>query len=140
MKSVPTSGRSSGKVQSHAPHAAAARDRDIDANVARVSDTLEEEIVLGVLHPRERLVEDDLCERFTLKRYVVRQVLAELEQRGLVERRKNVGALVKSYTPREVTDLYAVREILETSAAQRIALPVAPEHLTELTRIQKAHD
>jgi len=118
----------------------AVRDRDIDMNVARVSDALEEEIVLGVLHPRERLVEDELCERFALKRHVARLVLAELEQRGLIERRKNVGALVKSYTPREVMELYSVREILETSAAERIALPVAPEQLAELVDIQKAHD
>ena len=118
----------------------AIRDRDIDITVERVTDTLEEEIVLGVLHPRERLVEDDLCERFVLKRHVARLVLAELEQRGLIERRKNVGALVKSYTPREVMELYAVREILETSAAQRIALPVQAEQLAELFEIQKAHD
>ncbi|GAB6852249.1 GntR family transcriptional regulator [Paraburkholderia sp. A1RI_3L] len=118
----------------------AARDRDIDLTVARVADTLEEEIVLGALHPRERLVEDDLCERFVIKRHVTRLVLAELEQRGLVERRKNVGALVKSYTPREVMELYSVREILETSAASRIKLPVPPEQLAELVEIQQTHD
>jgi DNA-binding GntR family transcriptional regulator len=70
------------------------RDRNIDETMRSVSDELEEQIVLGVLHPRERLVEDDLCERFNLKRHVARQVLAEVERRGLVERRKNVGALV----------------------------------------------
>lgn len=134
MKTVSTTKRSS------AGPRPAARDRNIDTTVMRVADALEEEIVLGVLHPRERLVEDELCERFTLKRHVSRQVLAELEQRGLVERRKNVGALVKSYTPQEVMDLYAVREILETSAAQRITLPVAPEQLAELVDIQQAHD
>jgi DNA-binding GntR family transcriptional regulator len=116
------------------------RDRNIDATVQRVAGALEEEIVLGMLHPRERLVEDDMCERFALKRHVARMVLAELEQRGLVERRKNVGALVKSYTPQEVLDLYAVREILETSAAQRISLPVAPQRLDALIEIQKTHD
>ncbi|MEX3958490.1 GntR family transcriptional regulator [Trinickia sp. EG282A] len=116
------------------------RDRDVESNIERVSDLLEEEIVLGMLHPRERLVEDDLCDRFTLKRHVVRQVLVELERRGLVERRRNVGALVKSYSPREVHELYAVREILETNAAARIALPVAHERLQELTDIQRAHD
>ncbi len=139
MKSVSPSGRS-GQDTFSAPHTAVARDRDVDNTVARVSDTLEEQIVLGALHPRERLVEDDLCERFALKRHVVRQVLAELEQRGLVERRKNIGALVKSYTPEEVMDLYGVREILETSAAQRISLPVPEERLAELRKIQQAHD
>lgn|GEM_PF-172475 len=134
MKSASTTQRSG------APSNAAVRDRDIDTTVARVTDALEEEIVLGVLHPRERLVEDDLCERFVLKRHVARLVLAELEQRGLVERRKNVGALVKSYTAREVMELYSIREILETSAAQRIALPVPAEQLAELVEIQRVHD
>jgi len=116
------------------------RDRNIDETMRSVSDELEEQIVLGVLNPRERLVEDDLCERFNLKRHVARQVLAEVERRGLVERRKNVGALVKSYTPREVTELYALRELLEADAARRIVFPVSSEALEALTAIQAEHD
>jgi DNA-binding GntR family transcriptional regulator len=116
------------------------RDRNIDETMRSVSDELEEQIVLGVLNPRERLVEDDLCERFNLKRHVARQVLAEVERRGMVERRKNVGALVKSYTPREVTELYALRELLEADAARRIVFPVSSEALEALTAIQAEHD
>ncbi|MFL9960077.1 GntR family transcriptional regulator [Paraburkholderia sediminicola] len=116
------------------------RDRNIDETLRSVSDELEEQIVLGVLHPRERLVEDDLCERFNLKRHVARLVLAEVERRGLVERRKNVGALVKSFTPREVTELYALRELLEADAARRIVFPVSSEALDALTAIQAEHD
>jgi DNA-binding GntR family transcriptional regulator len=116
------------------------RDRNVDETLRSVSDELEEQIVLGVLHPRERLVEDDLCERFNLKRHVARQVLVEVERRGLVERRKNVGALVKSFTPREVTELYALRELLEADAARRIVFPVSSEALDALTAIQAEHD
>jgi DNA-binding GntR family transcriptional regulator len=116
------------------------RDRNVDETLRSVSDELEEQIVLGVLHPRERLVEDELRERFNLKRHVARQVLAELERRGLVERRKNVGAVVKSFTPREVTELYALRELLEADAARRIVFPVSPEALDALTAIQTEHD
>lgn len=119
---------------------AATRDRDLDKVVGRVVATLEEDIVLGYLHPRERLVEDDLRDRFGLKRHVVRQVLLELERMGLVERKKNIGALVKSHTEHEVMNLYAVREILETSAAQRIQLPLAGERLAQLEAIQRQHD
>jgi len=32
------------------------RDRNTDETIRRVADQLEEEIVLGLLHPRERLV------------------------------------------------------------------------------------
>ncbi len=117
-----------------------ARDRDVEPLVRQTVATLEEDIVLGFLNPRERLVEDDLRNRFGQKRHVVRQVLTELERMGLVERRKNVGALVKAYSAKEVHDLYEVREILETSAAKRIPLPVPPERLEQLVAIQRAHD
>ncbi|PUA20784.1 GntR family transcriptional regulator [Glaciimonas sp. PCH181] len=103
-------------------------------------ETLEEDIAFGYMHPRERLVEDELRARFGLKRHIVRQVLAELEQMGLVERKKNIGALVKSYSVKEVIDLYIVRDILETNCARQIALPVASEKLAELEAIQQRHD
>jgi DNA-binding GntR family transcriptional regulator len=116
------------------------RDRNTDETMRRVADQLEEQIVLGVLNPRERLVEDDLCERFGLKRHVARQVLTEVERRGLVERRRHVGALVKSFTAREVTELYALRELLETDAAGRILFPVDAASLDALEAIQAQHD
>jgi len=116
------------------------RERDIEPLVRQAIETLEEDIVFGYLHPRERLVEDDLRERFGLKRHVVRQVLVELEQMGLIERKKNIGALVKSYTVKEVADLYVTREILETSCARQIPLPVPEEKLEELTAVQRLHD
>ncbi|MGF6764575.1 DNA-binding GntR family transcriptional regulator [Paraburkholderia sp. GAS33] len=116
------------------------RDRNTDETIRRVADQLEEEIVLGLLHPRERLVEDDLCERFNLKRHVARQVLGEVERRGLIERRRHVGALVKSFTASEVTQLYALRELLETDAASRIVFPVGAAKLAELDTLQAQHD
>ena len=119
---------------------AATRDRHADEAVRRVAGALEESIVLGALHPRERLVEDELCARFAIKRHVARQVLAELERRGLVERRRHVGALVRSFTMREVAELYALRELLETGAAARIAFPVDAAKLDELDAIQREHD
>lgn len=115
-------------------------DRDVDARKAQAVAALEEDIVLGYLHPRERLIEDDLLARFGLKRHVVRQVLHELDQMGLVERKKNIGALVKSHSLKEVVDLYALREILESACARMIPLPVAGDRLVELESIQRQHD
>lgn len=116
------------------------RDRDVDDAVRKAVHTLEEDIVLGYLNPRERLVEDDLRERFGLKRHVVRQVLMELERMGLVERRKNIGALVKSHTEEEVLNLYAVRDILEGAAAACIPLPLDAAVLDQIEAIQHTHD
>jgi len=113
---------------------------DAASSPESVIETLEEEIVLGALHPRERLVEDELMTRFGLKRHAVRNVLAELEQMGLVERKRNIGALVKAYTVEEVEHLYEVRELLETHCVRLIHLPVPEERLQPLLRVQKSHD
>lgn len=110
------------------------------ATLEQVVQILEEEIVLGFLHPRERLVEDDLLERFALKRHVVRQVLVELERMGLVERKRNIGALVRAYSAKEVGDLYAVRELLECQCVRLIRFPVPAEALEALIATQRIHD
>ncbi|MBB3052433.1 DNA-binding GntR family transcriptional regulator [Prauserella isguenensis] len=103
-------------------------------------EELEEQIVLGLRYPRERLVEDELMRAFSAKRHVVRSALQELENRGLVERKPNVGAFVKAYTAQEVRDLYAVRELLEVHCARLIPVPVPDERLDELVAIQRRHD
>ncbi|WP_245845042.1 GntR family transcriptional regulator [Noviherbaspirillum humi] len=120
-------------------NAAAPSEKDVTSAVQEVVSTLEEEIVLGVLHPRERLIEDELMARFHVKRHVVRQALAEMEQQGLVQRRKNSGAQVRALTAREVMELYALRELLETHCMKLIPLPATPAQLKQLAAIQRSH-
>ena len=107
--------------------------------VRTIAAMLEEEIVLGWLLPRERLVEEELAERLAVKRHVVREALADLERVGLVERIPNRGAVVKSLDPTEVRQIYSVREALETLAAAQIPLPVDPERLAPLRSLQQQH-
>ncbi|WP_322895303.1 MULTISPECIES: GntR family transcriptional regulator [unclassified Yoonia] len=107
--------------------------------LAAVTRKLEEKIVLGQLNPRERLIEDELCEEFSCKRHVVRQALIALENLGLVERIRNRGAVVRAYTAQEVEDINAVRELIEGHAATLIPLPLSEEALQELEHIQSRH-
>lgn len=104
-----------------------------------VTRKLEEKIVLGQLNPRERLIEDELCEEFSVKRHIVRQALIALENLGLVERIRNRGAVVRSYSAQEVEDINAVRELIEGHAASLIPLPLPQEALKELEDIQSRH-
>src|ERR1700754_4296567 len=85
-----------------------------------IARSIEEDIVLGRRQPRERLIEQDLCDRFRTHRGDVRLALFELEKKGLVERVPNRGAMVRGVTPLEVTELYAVREELEVMAVRII--------------------
>jgi DNA-binding GntR family transcriptional regulator len=104
-----------------------------------IATSLEEDIVLGRRHPRERLVEQDLCDRFNTHRGDVRLALFELEKKGIVQRIPNRGAMVRDLTPRDVMDIYAVREELEVMAARILPFPVAAADLAKLEEIAKSH-
>ncbi|KNE26632.1 GntR family transcriptional regulator [Achromobacter spanius] len=110
-----------------------------DATQSAVA-ALEEDIVFGRLHPRERLTEDELMARFSMKRHAVRQVLTELELLGVVEKKRNVGAVVRAFSAREVMELYALREVLEVHAASQMPLPVPEARLAALVMVQREHD
>jgi DNA-binding GntR family transcriptional regulator len=105
----------------------------------RIAARLEEDIVLGRRHPRERLIEQDLCDRFDTHRGDVRLALFELEKKGLIERIPNRGAMVRDLTPKEVKEIYAVREELEVMAARILPFPVSTTDLAKLDELQKKH-
>jgi DNA-binding GntR family transcriptional regulator len=105
----------------------------------RIATSLEEDIVLGRRHPRERLVEQDLCDRFNTHRGDVRLALFELEKKGIVQRIPNRGAIVRDLTPKEVTEIYAVREELEVMAARILPFPVEARDLAKLEELQRQH-
>ena len=63
---------------------------------------------MGRRQPRERLIEQHLCDLFQTHRGDVRLALFELENKGLIERIPNRGAIVRGLTPTEVREIYAV--------------------------------
>src|SRR5215475_6360758 len=109
------------------------------AAAALIARRIEEDIVLGRRHPRERLIEQDLSDLFHTHRGDVRLALFELEKKGLVERIPNRGATVRGLTPQEVKQIYAVREELEVMAVRIIPFPVASRDINRLEELQREH-
>jgi DNA-binding GntR family transcriptional regulator len=104
-----------------------------------IATRLEEEIVLGRRHPRERLIEQDLCEQFNTHRADVRLAFFELEKKGIIQRIPNRGAIVRDLTPQEVAEIYAVREEVEVMAVRILPFPVARSDIDKLDDIQRKH-
>src|SRR3984957_5327170 len=125
-------------VRTTKPHQTAAPAAREPAAVT-IAKRIEEDIVLGRRQPRERLVEQDLCDLFETHRGDVRLALFELEKKGLVERIPNRGALVRGLTPLQVTEIYAVREELEVMAVRIIPFPVAQKDIHRLEELQRQH-
>jgi DNA-binding GntR family transcriptional regulator len=117
-----------------------AQARVVKPSTARVvAMSLEEDIVLGRRHPRERLVEQDLCNRFHTHRGDIRLALFELERKGLIARIPHRGATVRDLMPQEVLEIYAVREEVEVMAARILPFPVAARDLAKLEQLQREH-
>jgi DNA-binding GntR family transcriptional regulator len=101
---------------------------------------LKRDILFGRLKPRERLVENELAERFGVGRHVIRAAFDHLDRAGLVQRRANRGVVVYDYQKNEVEQLYEMREILQRAAAERIPLPASEELIDALTAINAAYE
>lgn len=107
-----------------------------DLTIARA---LEEDIIFGRLAPGTRLTEDALLSRFAVTRHFARQALVQLEAMGIVTRERNKGATVRSLSPREVREIYEVRELLQRQAALTIPLPAPQELIDQLMEIHEEH-
>jgi len=105
---------------------------------AEMVQALQEDIIFGRLEPGSRLVEDSLLARFGGSRHYVRQALDRLERLGLIVRERNKGATVRSLTPSQVEQIYAVREMVQRQAALLIPLPAPSRLIKDLTDINAA--
>jgi DNA-binding GntR family transcriptional regulator len=85
---------------------------------------LRQEILSGNSDPGERLVEEQLTRRFGISRAPLREALRLLAQQGLVEHVPRRGTRVATLSPRDLQELYAVRDVLERHAVTE-ALPGA---------------
>ena len=107
-----------------------------DLSIARA---IEEDVIFGRLAPGTRLTEDTLLARFAVTRHFARQALVQLEGMGIVVRERNRGATVRSLTPKQVQEIYAVRELLQRQAALWIPLPAPDSLIAELNAIHAEH-
>ena len=104
-----------------------------------IATRLEEDIVLGRRHPRERLIEQDLCQQCNTHRADVRLAFFELEKKGIIQRIPNRGAMVRDLSPQEVMQIYAVREELEVMAVRILPFPIARADIDKLDEIQRKY-
>lgn len=100
---------------------------------------LEKDIIFGRLHPNQRLIEDDLIERFEATRHTVRRAIDELVRLGLAIHQPNKGAYVRDYTIQEVEELYEIRDTLQTQAIRRMPLPLDAESLADMQAYHEQH-
>ncbi len=101
----------------------------------RVYDKIKQDIVLARLQPGEPLLEEDLAKRLQVSRTPIREALRKLNHDGMVRIVPNKGAFVRVLTPRDIREIYEVREALESFAAAQAATSLSDEQLRSLSRL-----
>ncbi|MGN2639268.1 GntR family transcriptional regulator [Nocardia takedensis] len=94
--------------------------------------TLKRRIIEVELRPGARLVERDLAAELAVSRIPLREALRMLATEGLVLLVPSKGALVATFSPADVRDLFDIREVLESLAARLAAERATPETLAPL--------
>lgn len=88
---------------------------------ARVYRELKRAITGGQYRAGSVLVQEELCRQFKASRTPVRDALTHLQAEGLVVAMPNKGVVVRDFSPKDVYDIYEIRALLESAAAQDAA-------------------
>lgn len=87
-------------------------------------DEIQRLIFTGVYNPGDPLREQQLTDKLGISRAPLREALRVLEQRGIVEQLPRRGVRVVSLSPRDVGEIYSLRDGLERFAVE-LAFPCA---------------
>jgi DNA-binding GntR family transcriptional regulator len=98
---------------------------DVQTLADLACDTLERAILDGSLKPGAALGEADLAGQLGISRGPLREAINRLEGRRLVQRVPHVGVRVVDLSDWEVSEIFAMREVLEGLACR-----LASQHMT----------
>lgn len=101
-------------------------------SMEKIVEILRERIVNHDLPPGAKLSEAVLTEEFNVSRPRIREAFGVLEDRGLIERIPNRGAVVTRLETSEVFALFEVREVLEALAVRLATEKVDPASWNDL--------
>lgn len=97
-----------------------------------IAEALRDDILSGVYHPRERLVEEELSEKFFVSRTPIREALRQLEAAGLVKIEPYKGTFVADADLEKIKDIYELRSVLDGFLVESVVPCVTTETLKRM--------
>ncbi len=94
-------------------------------------------ILSGTLANGNRLTEDYLAQALGISKSPVREAMNRLENEGLIVIKPRRGAFIRSFSPRDVDEIYDLREALECHLVRNLKL-TATAHQKLTHAVQKA--
>jgi DNA-binding GntR family transcriptional regulator len=88
---------------------------------AQLIDAVRSDVMSGRYPPGYRLVERDVAATYGVSRIPAREALQALKAEGFLEVRNTRGLVVRTWTERDVVELFAIRQALEGLACREAA-------------------
>jgi DNA-binding GntR family transcriptional regulator len=108
------------------------------SSAAQIADQVVEAILAGRVAPGQRLGEQELADVFGVSRTLVREAMARLSARGMVEVSSRRGWFVVQPSRAEAADAFAARVAIETGMLAALSEPLAKPRLALLKAHYKA--
>ena len=100
-----------------------------------ILETIRDAIISGSLKPGEKVAEPELAERFGISRTPIREAFRQLESEGYLTVVPRKGAVVVTFSQRDVEEFYAIKSILEGYAARKACEKLTPREIDKLQSI-----
>jgi DNA-binding GntR family transcriptional regulator len=105
-----------------------------------ICDRIRASILSGELPAGVKLVENELARKYGVSRGPIREALRELSREGLVVDLPRRGTFVCTLTQADLTEVYAVREALETVAVREATTSATDAELASLAETYRIMD
>ncbi len=93
-----------------------------------VYDYIANQILIGKLHPEDKINENSICQELSISRTPVREALIQLASEGILDNVPRKGFIVKSLNKKEASELYVLLGYLDGLAA-KLACPNLTEKM-----------
>jgi DNA-binding GntR family transcriptional regulator len=93
----------------------------------QVENHIRQAVYKGLLHPRERIIEDDVARGLGVSRGSVREALLRLERDGLVVTTPRRGTYIRGISPHEFRAIFSMRGKLEGLCVRYMREALKPE-------------
>lgn len=103
-----------------------------DSISKQVYQSLKKDILEGTLQPGDRLLVLEIARTFQISQAPVREALERLKHEGLIISRPNRGSVVSDITPKEIRDLFVLREMIEGFAVRETIPTMTEEDVQDL--------
>jgi len=103
----------------------------------KIVETIRQAIVNGQLPPGTRVAEPELAERFGISRTPIREAFRQLESEGFITVIPRKGAVVASFSEKDISDFYDLKMVLEGYAARCAARRLTEKDLARMEAVNR---